>query len=126
MSIKLDVELISDKSDSSIMLLSVGYGNSHLVAQIDSQKVIADILTFIVEHREDKAACWIEIGHFASCPVTLSLNRDFISLVIDTNVSAGGFGQSAGLYIPKECLDKFVTALEGVRRRNFPSGPLAD
>lgn len=117
--IKLDVELVADKKDSSILLLSIGYGNSHLVAQVGSEKVIDDILAFIAEHREDKALHWIEIGHFASCPVTLGLNENMISLIIDSNVSADGFGQSAGIYIPKESLDEFIAALKEARSKSL-------
>ena len=113
--IKLDVELIADKKDSSVLLLSIGYGNSHLVAQVGSKQVVDDILAFIAAHREDKGMCWIEIGHFASCPVSLNLSQDMISLIIDSSVSADGFGQSAGLYIPKESLDEFVAALKETR-----------
>jgi hypothetical protein len=44
--------------------------------------------------------------------VTLSLMPDSIALVIDTEFSAAGFGQSAGVHIPRERLDELINALK--------------
>jgi hypothetical protein len=115
--IKLDVDLIADTKDSSILLLSIGYGNSHLVAQIESKTMIDTIVRFISEHREGNGMRSIEIGRFSSCPVTLNLSQDSISFIIDSSISADGFGQSAGLYVPRGLLDELVAMLKGVRSK---------
>jgi len=117
MLIDLDIELIFDRSTASPLLLSIGYGNGHVVAQIDAESVIDDILTFITCHRAGKAACWMEVGRFASCSVTFTLSRDLISIVIGTEVSVRSFGQSAGIHIPKDQLDKFVVALKNAQTK---------
>jgi hypothetical protein len=111
MHIELNVELISNGNAKSLLLLSGGYGTGHVVIQIDGEGAVENILTFIASRRADKAACWTDVGRFASCPVTLTLSRDLISIIIDSDVSVGNFGQSAGIYIPRGELDHLVTAL---------------
>jgi len=40
-----------------------------------------------------------------------------ISIVIGTEVSVRSFGQSAGIHIPKDQLDKFVVALKNAQTK---------
>jgi hypothetical protein len=112
----LDVELILDTDTPSDMLLSIGYGNAHVVVQVE-QGAITNILRFIAANRAERGSRWVEVGHFGSHSVTLTLAPDIIAVVVDTDLRVGGFGQSAGLYVPRILLDDFVGALDRERRK---------
>jgi hypothetical protein len=114
---ELDVDLISEGGAASPLLLSIGYGNGHIVIQLEGMQAFKNILAFIDESSSNSGAHWIEAGRFASNPVTLTLSKDIIALVVDSNVSVGSFGQSFGLYIPADLLDAFVTALAAAQAR---------
>jgi hypothetical protein len=122
MNIELDVALVFDPATTAQVLLSIGYGNGHVVTLVDGSSVVENILAFIAQHRAARGANWIEIGRFDSSSVTLCLDGDSISVIIDSEVNVGGFGQSAGLYIPRSLLDRFVAALTEARRK-FTTGP---
>ena len=113
---ELDVDLIFDKSTPLLLLLSIGYGNAHIVSQIPGKETVENILEFIATYKAEKGAHWVEMGHFGSCPITLTLTNDTIAVIMDSDLRVGGFGQSAGLYIPRELLDGFVVALSEARR----------
>lgn len=122
MNMKFDIEVISERSATSCVLLSIGYGSGHMVIQIEGEKTLENILAFIATHRADKAAHWIEIGRFGSFPVTLTVSHDWTAVVVDSDIVVGGFGQSIGLHIPGELLDEFTAALSGAHQR-FPEHP---
>jgi hypothetical protein len=117
MNIPLDVELLAPKQEASPIFLSVGYGNAHIVIEVTGSNALEKLLAFIFEHRELKGAHWLEIGRFASCSATFTLSDDWLALVIDSNLTVDGFGQSSGLYIPRELLDDFTNALAREHRR---------
>ena len=116
MSNKMDIDLIFKRGDASPLLLSIGYGNGHIVIQLKGTRAVDDILAFIASHRDERGAQWMEVGRFASCPVTLSLGNGQIEFVADSGVSVGSFGQSVGMYIPRELLDELVAGLTEAQR----------
>jgi hypothetical protein len=121
MNIPLDVELLSPKEGTSPVLLSVGYGNAHIVIEVDGPAAIERLLAFIFAHREQQGSHWVEVGCFVSSPITFTMCTDFLSLIVDSDLAVDGFGQSAGLYIPRELLDSFTNALAREHRRTVES-----
>ena len=117
MNIPLDIQLLWSKKGTSPIFLSVGYGNAHIVIEIDGADAIEKLLSFIFTHRDERGAHWTEFGHFVSLPITFTLGSDFLSLGIDSNLKVDSFGQSAGLYIPRELLDSFIDALAREHRK---------
>ena len=117
MNIPLDIKILSSKQATSPTFLSVGYGNAHIVIEITGAKMLESLLKFIFEHREKKGVHWMEVGRYVSCPVTFTLGNDWLALIIDSDLAVDGFGQSAGLYIPRELLDEFINALAQEHRR---------
>src|SRR5207249_52270 len=108
MDTNLDVSLIAGEGDSSPILLSIGYGSGHVVIQIESREKIEEIAAYIARHKHAQGAQWTEVGRFGSYPVTLSIASDLIALIVDSDVSAGSFGQSAGIYIPVDFSERLV------------------
>ena len=117
MHIALDIQLLRPKEGTSPIFLSVGYGNAHIVIEVDGAGAIERLLAFIFAHREQRGAHWVEVGRYVSCPVTFTLSDDMLSLIIDSDLTVDGFGQSAGLYIPRELLDDFTDGLAREHRR---------
>lgn len=117
MTIELDVQIICEPKVTANVLLSIGYGSGHMVAQIDGSKTLDRILAFIEQHRAERKTNWVNIGNFGPCPVTLVLSSDSVAIVVDSGVTVHGFGQSAGLYIPTGLLDKLVAALKHERSK---------
>ena len=65
-------------------------------------------LSFIFAHRDERGAPWVEVGRYVTLPVSFSMRSDFFSLIVDSDLTVAGFGQSVGLYIPRELLDNFI------------------
>ena len=95
----------------------VGYGNAHIVIEVDGAAAVERLLAFIFAHREERGDHWMAVGRYVSCPVTFTLSSDMLSLIIDSDLTVDGFGQSAGLYIPRELLDDFTDALAREHRK---------
>src|SRR4051812_41855952 len=113
----LDLQLLHPKEGASPIFLSVGYGNAHIVTEVDGAQAIERILAFIFAHREQRGMHWTHAGHFASSPVTFTLNDDWLALIIDSHLTVDGVGQSAGMHIPRELLDDFTDALAREHRK---------
>lgn len=117
MDIPLDIQLLRPKKGTSPIFLSVGYGNAHIVIEVEGAMSIERLLAFIFAHKEQRGSHWVEVGRYVSLPVTFTLGTDFLSLIIDSDLTVDGFGQSAGLYIPREILDDFTDALAREHRK---------
>jgi hypothetical protein len=117
MHIPLDIQLLRPKEGTSPIFLSVGYGNAHIVIEVDGAQAIERFLAFIIEHREQRGSHWIEVGRYVSLPVAFTLGTDSLSLIIDSDLTVDSFGQSAGLYIPRQHLDDFTDALAREHRK---------
>ena len=85
MNIPLDIQLMSPKEGASPVFLSVGYGNAHIVIEVDGPAAVERLLAFIFAHREERGAHWVEVGRYVSCPVTFTLGVDSLSLIIDSD-----------------------------------------
>ena len=117
--IELDVALVFDPATTAQVLLSIGYGNGHVVTLVDGSRVVENILAFIAQHRAARGANWIEIGRFDSSSVTLCLDGDSISVIIDSEVNVGV--TVCGMYIlasldRRSCADRKA-------RCKFTTGP---
>ena len=117
MDIPLDIQVLSPKQGTAPVLLSVGYGNAHVVTEITGAHAIETLLSFIFEHRDKRGAHWLETGRFGSCPVTFYLSDDDFAFIIDSDLAVDGFGQSAGLYIPRDVLNDFTDILAREHRK---------
>ena len=78
------IRLIAAKHTSSPVLLSVGYSAGHVVVELDGAHAVERALAFVTEHRADTGGHWMEIGRFASCPVTLYVDTDLIAVLVDS------------------------------------------
>jgi hypothetical protein len=117
MNIPLDIKLLVPKQEASLTCLSVGYGNAHIVIEVTGADSLERLLAFLFEHREERGAHWIEFGRFGPFVVTVTLGDDWLALVIDSGLTVDGFGQSSGLYIPRELLDSFIDAVAREHRK---------
>lgn len=112
----LDVRLISEPEKAVPLLLSIGYGNAHIVIEIDDRSAVEEIAAFMEDHRDMPGAHWMEIGRFGPLPVTLTVMTDKIAIVVDSDVAVGAFGQSTGLYLPRTLLDGIVAVMKNAIR----------
>jgi hypothetical protein len=117
MNIPLDIELLSPKEGISPIFLSVGYGNAHIVIEVSGPDAIDRWLSFIFAHRDERGAHWVEVGRYVTLPVSFTMSSDLLSLGVDSDLTVDGFGQSVGLYIPRELLDSFIDGLAREHRK---------
>src|SRR5437868_3020212 len=115
MDTNVDVSLIAGEGDSAPLFLSIGCGSGHVVIQIESREKVEEIAAYIARHKNAQGTQWTEVGRFGSYPVTLSIASDLIAFIVDSDVSLGSFGQSAGIYIPVDLSERLVTALKESR-----------
>src|SRR5438445_7994378 len=111
MDTNVDVSLIAGEGDSAPLLLSIGYGSGHVVIQIESREKVEEIAAYIARHKNAQGTQWTEVGRFGSYPVTLSIASDVIAFIVDSDLSLGSFGQSAGIYIPVDLSGHLVCRL---------------
>lgn len=56
MNIPLGIQLLSPKEGTTPIFLSVGYGNAHIVIELNGADAIERLLSFIFANREERGA----------------------------------------------------------------------
>ncbi len=96
--------------------ISFGYGNAHIVFRLTSDDTLRDLIEILSRYPFENPAEFLEVGTFGELPVTLYLNKDAISFIVDGKECGDGSGESFGIYLNPNDRDELVNLLRAEHR----------